>query len=114
MKTKCVNLEVFRKTTKIYELNFTQDGNSKDITGWTIYFTVKEKKLDTDNNAKIKYDITTPQDATNGKTLIELTQSDTDRTGNYYYSIDYKDNEGNVGVLFYGRILFLEKVAQRV
>ena len=112
--SKHIDLKIFKKTTKTYELNFTKDGVTTDITDWTIYFTVKEKKSDTDDNAKIKYDITIHQDATNGKTLIDLTQDDTNRTGNYYYSIDYKDDEDNVGVLYYGRILFLEKVAQRV
>jgi len=110
---KCINLEVFKKTTKNYELRFKENGSAKNITGWTIYFTVKEKITDTDANAKINHDVTDHLDATSGKTLISLTQNDTNRIGNYYYDITYKDNEGNIGVLYYGRITFKEKTTQR-
>ena len=110
---KCVNLEVFKKTTKSYELRFTENGQPKNIAGWTIYFTVKEKITDTDANAKINHDVTDHLDETNGKTLISLTKDDTNRIGNYYYDMTYKDSEDNVGVLYYGRIKFTEKATQR-
>ena len=108
-----VNLQVFKKTTTNFELIFTEDGAPKDITDWTIYFTVKENMSDEDANAKIKYDIATHQDALNGKTIIPITQTDSNRTGSLHYDIVYKDDEGNVGVLYYGRILFAEKTTQR-
>lgn len=110
---ECVNFHVFKKTTMNYELRFKENGIPKDITGWTIFFTVKEKIGDVDANAKINHDLTTHQDALNGKTVIELTQIDTDRVGDYHYDICYRDDQGNVGVLYFGRIVFAEKTTKR-
>ena len=103
MSAKWEELKVFRKTTKKYELQFKKEGIVEDITGWTIYFTVKEKMEDTDENAKISKKITSHSDPTNGKTLIELTVANLDLPlGNYYYSIDFLDDEGNAGILLHG------------
>ena len=107
----CKELELVRNTTKAYEVNFTKNGTPEDITGWTVYFTVKSKMSDSDLNAKIKKAITTHDNPTTGVALIELTASDTDIVaGNYYYSIDYKDADGNIGVLYNGRLLVREPV----
>ena len=69
-----VDLEVSRKTTKVYELRFTvkATGSAEDITGWTIYFTAKTSLKDIDDNAVIKHTITDHIDAVGGKTLIEF------------------------------------------
>ena len=108
------DLEIFRKTTKVYELIFKQDGLPLDITDWTIYYTLKENMGDSDDNAKIKKDITTHMDAPNGKTTIELSTTDTNLTSmSYYYDIKYKDDEGNVGILFRGRTTIVEPVTTR-
>jgi hypothetical protein len=100
----CKNLEVFRKSTKAYIIRFTKDGTLEDITDWTIYFTVKEKVRDADVDAKIKKDVSSHPSGENGIAEIELNASDTDLIpGNYYYSIDFKDDNGNEDVLYYGR-----------
>lgn len=104
-------LEIYIKTTKVYELSFTKNGVVEPITGWTIYYTVKEKKEDTDANAKIKKDITEHSDAAGGKTLIELSTSDTDLDPkSYWYSMDYKSSDGKVGILFEGKVTFKKAV----
>lgn len=110
-----VDLEISRKTTKVYELRFTvkATGLAEPLTGWTIYFTAKTSLKDIDENAIIKHTIIDHIDATGGKTLIELTQDDTDRVGSFYYDICYRDDEHNVGVLYQGRITFVEKATQR-
>lgn len=108
------DLEIFRKTTKVYGLNFKKDGLPLDITDWTIYFTMKENMGDIDDDAKIKKDIITHLDATNGKTTIELSTTDTNLTSMpYYYDIKYKDDEDNVGILYRGRITIVEPVTTR-
>lgn len=108
---KFKDLEIVKGTTKIYELQFREDGQCVDITDWSVYFTVKENMKDSDANAKINKTVTTHSEPTQGKTLIELTTDDTDiDAGNYYYSIDYKDDEDNQQVLFTGRIRIAEPV----
>lgn len=107
------DLKIIRKTTKAYELHFTKEGQAEDITGWTVYFTVKEKMEDSDNEAKIKKTITNHTDALGGISTIELTIVDTDlEAKEYYYSIDVKDIDANQLVLFYGRLLLEEAVLQ--
>jgi len=108
---KTVNIEFYKGTTEGYELLFYEDGLLVDITGWKVYFTVKEKMNDSDANAKIAKTISSHEDALNGKTLIELSKTDTNITkGNYYYSIDYKDDEDNEDVLIRGRLVVKESV----
>lgn len=108
-----INLEVFRLTTKSYKLTFTDNGTVIDITGWTIYLTVKEKITDTDDDAKITKDVTTHSDPTNGITYITLTTTDSDRLGSLYYDVKFKDDDDNIGILFYGRMTFKKPVTLR-
>ena len=110
------DLEVVRRTTKSYELQFKKSGVTADITGWTIYFTVKKKMEDSDSNAIISKDVTDHSDPTDGKTLISLTIADTNPSianDLCYYDIKYKDTDGNVGILLRGKIKFIEAVTQR-
>lgn len=102
---KCKNLEIIKKTGQIYEVLFKKNGAVLDITGFTVYFIVKSSLKDSDENAKITKKITTHEDAKNGITLIELSESDTDiEVGNYYYGIDYKDASGKIGAVLWGRL----------
>jgi len=95
-----------RRSTQPYKIKVKKDGIAEDITGWTIYFTLKTSMNDNDNQAIIDKKITAHSDATNGESLIEFTASETDLVGTYYFSVDYKDDEDNEGVLLYGRIEF--------
>jgi len=107
------DLEIYNKTTKAYELIFRRNGVAVNITGYTIYFTCKQSMEDSDDNAEIKKDITSHFDATNGKTLIELSATDTDLIGSYHYDIKYKDEDDNADILFRGRINFMKPVTTR-
>jgi len=105
------NIELYRRSTKQYELLFTEDGAQMDITDWSVYFTVKTNMSDTDVSAKIKKIVTEHSSPLQGKTLITLDPDDTDiDKGNYYYSVDFKDDSGNEGVLVSGRIRVSEPV----
>ena len=109
--SKYKDLEITKATTKAYELQFTEDGQSVDITDWSVYFTVKTNMKDLDADSKINKTVTSHSEPTDGKTLIELTAEDTDiDAGNYYYSIDYKDDDDNQQVLFTGKIKIIEPV----
>lgn len=108
--SKCKNLIIFKNSTPVYQLEFKKDGKAEDITGWTVYMTVKKTMELTDANAIINKKITSHSDAINGLTQIELENTDTDYVGNYYFSIDYKDDDENEGVLFHGKIKFIDTV----
>lgn len=109
--SKCVQLDIFHKTTKVYELLFCKDGQIVDITEYTVYFTAKKNMTDSDANAVISKVITDHESPTSGKTVIELTPDDTDITpGNYHYSIDFKDGDGNQHVLYEGRLRIKDRV----
>jgi len=88
------DLSIPKGTTKLYEIQVQQDGVPINITGWVVFFTVKEFMIDTDANAKIKKTITVHSDPTNGKTVISLTETDTDITPkSYYYDITIQDDD---------------------
>lgn len=110
------NLELVQKCTKVYEVQFKKDGANQDITGWTVFFTMKNKLTDEDADAVISKTITTHEDATAGKTLIELTSTDTNITPKtYFFDIKYKsdDSPANIGVIIQGRITVTRIVTQR-
>lgn len=111
---KYIDIEIFKRTTNVYELVFTTDGVAEDITGWTIYFTVKISQKDVDTQSIIKKDITVHTDAVNGKTEIALTPDDTDiDTRPYWYDIVVEDTENNINVVANGRMRVKEHATDR-
>jgi len=107
----CKDLVMLRRSTRAFELIFTKDKVAKDITGWTIYVTVKTKMEDSDANAVINKVITSLTNPTSGKALIEFTTDDTDLDPkNYWYAIDYKDSDNNEGTLFSGKLTIRKSV----
>lgn len=118
MATKSKDIVIPKKTSKVFELQFKENGQTVDITEWVVYFTCKEAMKDDDDDAVIKKDIgyeqaTAHSDPTNGKTLITLEPTDTDLEGVYYYDVKYKDSDDNTGILFQGRIKFTRTVTTR-
>jgi hypothetical protein len=109
------DLFIQKGTTKAYEVQFKKNGTAIDITGWTVFFTVKEHMSDTDAHAIIKKTLTTHSDPTAGITLIRLETEDTDITPNsYYYDLVVQDNSSpvNRAVILRGR-LTIEKTTTR-
>jgi len=87
-----MNFKFPRGDDQVLALEFTENGAVKDITGWTIYFTLKKNIDDLDDDAVLKNDVTTHTDPTNGKTEIPLLNTETDvLEGIYFYDIQYKD-----------------------
>lgn len=85
-----------------------------DITGATVFFTVKNKPSDSDNDAVLKKDITSLTDPTGGNTLITLTATDCNSLlGNYLYSIKIKMSTGEIYTLAEGNILFRKEITER-
>jgi hypothetical protein len=109
------NIEVFRGDSFGTQMEFTDDdGVAIDITGWTIFFTIKKKKSDTDDQAVISKTITTFDDPTSGIASVTLTSTETyNLDGTYFYDFQFKDNTGSVSTIVAGGITFLEDITRR-
>ncbi len=85
-----------------------------NISGATIFFTVKDNVSQTDANAKLKKDVTSHTFPTSGETDITLTATDTDALlGNYIYSIKIKKSDGTIYTLSEGAITFMQEISTR-
>lgn len=94
--------KVIRGDTDSFTITFRDaNGNPIDITGYTVWFTVRSsvpKTSTTDNtDAVISVKNTNHSDPTNGQTLIAITSSDTEiDPKTYFYDIQYKKPDGTV------------------
>lgn len=112
--SNCRDISVYRKTSKAFEFIFTKNNCPVDITGYTLYFTAKKKMQDPDGSAVITKDITTHLDASGGRSLINLTDVDTDiDRGSYYYDVKYTDTDDNAHIIMSGRLQIKEPVTTR-
>lgn len=110
------DLILTQKTTQVSYYVFEDNGISVDITGWTVYFTVKERMSSPDSAAIISKTISTHPDGEKGIAEIALTSSDTNiEPGSYYYDIKFKDNEtpANIIDVMTGRLLIERINTQR-
>ena len=108
-----VSLELKRGQSKTYPLEFTDENNvAIDITGYSVYFIVKEKIDDVDASAKINKTITSHTDPTDGKTQLQLTSTDTDLLGNYIFEIWYKNTTNEKVPMLEGVITFQKSAKQ--
>ena len=93
-----VDLEVVKNDTKTWKLTVTDaDGTAIDISGYLVFFTVKQNLSDEDVNAIIKQNVVCPSDADSiaGICRIALTSTDTNvAIGTYYYDIKMQKNSG--------------------
>ena len=85
-------IEIIRRDTQVWTVNFTdENGDPIDLTGGTVWFTVKKYSklgINDDVNEVIQKEITTHTDPVNGITTIELSSVETDvDAGEYWYDI---------------------------
>ena len=84
------NITLVRGDSSSIEVEFSQDGTPIDITGSTVFLTVKPALTDDtgDTTAVIKVEVTSHTNPTAGITTIPLSATDTDvDPGDYYYDI---------------------------
>ena len=108
--------DLHRGDTDKYLLTFQdKPGNPVDITGTTIWFTIKVNCTFDDINASLQKKITTHTDALNGKSEIDLTHDDTNNLspGIYYYDIQLVDGD-EVTTVLYGNIRILPDVTRDI
>lgn len=89
------------------------EGNPVDLTGSTVFFTVKRNMQDTDANALIAKSTTTHTSAVDGETQITLTTTDTDITGTFYYDVQVKNSDGEIFSVIADKIIFVDDVTKR-
>jgi hypothetical protein len=89
-------LTAIKGDTTIFELTITdQDGVAVNLTGATVFLTVKTKPNDTDASAILKKDVTAHTDPTHGITRVILSNTEMNiAPGAYYYDIQVKSSAG--------------------
>ena len=106
------DIEFYKKNTVNINLSMT----GVDLTGATIYFTVKEEtdEVASDTSALIKKDVTDHTDPTHGITTIALTPSDTNVIpGKYGYDIKLKKANGDQTTIKVGACNILDVYTNR-
>lgn len=94
-----------------------EDGNPIDITGYTVYFTVKKKPDadDDDSSAVIKKDVSVHTDPTNGETSIEIAKADTEdvEPRRYVYDLQLKDASDKIASSKFGVLEVIPDITNR-
>jgi len=94
------------------EVVVDSDGNAIDITGYTIYFTVKKSYSDSDTNAVIKNTITTFTSDSEGKYQLVVSSTLTSAMvpGIYVCDIKTKDASDNITTIKNGNFIVKSSV----
>lgn len=110
-------LTIRRGDTTTITVVYTLDGVAVDLTGSTVFFTVKptmQNNETDDTTAVITETVTSHSDPTAGTTLIELSNTQTlVDIGTYYYDIQVKDASGNITTIDIGPCKVLPQVTAR-
>ena len=109
--------DFYRGDSKTINMSFKDNtGNPIDLTGATIWFTVKRNPMDLDSNAVIQKEITSHTDATNGLSTISLAPTDTNdlEIRSYNYDIQLVDSIGKVTTIIVGTFKLLLDITRSV
>jgi len=107
-------LEIIRGDTTVYTVSFKDGSTAVNITGHTVFFTVKRRITDTDTNALISKTVTTHSNAAGGITQVALSPTETTvATGTHVYDLQLKDAAGNIFSSHQGTCKVLADVTRR-
>jgi len=106
--------DIYRGDDRTYNLIFKDaDEVAIDITGWTIFVTVKEKINDSDDDAKIAIEAIITN-AAGGLATFSFTDAHTyELNGNYYYDVQVKKSDGVIFTVTSGKIKITRDVTRR-
>jgi len=108
------NFTTFRGDELSYLLDFKDtDGVAIDISGWTIFFTLKNDKDDSDSEAVLQWSQFVPSGSTGLVTMSVPGSELVDCVGPYYYDFQYVDASDNVRTIVTGAITFEKDVTRR-
>jgi hypothetical protein len=78
------------------------DGTAYDLTGATLFLTVKNALTDADTAAVIRKEVTAHDNATGGLSHFDLLTTDNATNGRRFYDVQLKDASSGVYTLFGG------------
>lgn len=97
VKLTKLNLETYAYIDDTFPFTIKRNGVAEDITGWTVYFTVKKNQLDT--NALISKTVTTHTNPTSGITTVSIDKEDTQElSGTLYYDLKVLNLSGKLKI----------------
>ena len=88
-------------------------GVAVDLTGATVFFTVKRNLQDADSLALINKTVTGHTSPTTGQTSISLLASDVAYVGDFYYDIKVKFSSGIISSVFMNKFILTDHVTIR-
>lgn len=89
------------------------NGNTKDITGYEFWLTIKDDYGQSDSNAVIQKNVTTHTDPANGETEFDIVPADTaDLSGSYRFDIQEETDTGTTNTLVTGRFIVKSDVTE--
>lgn len=99
-----------------FNMTFTDENSTAiDITGWTVFFTIKINKTDTDAKAVLHKEFKDFAAPTTGIAPIVVSHTETDNfNGNYFYDFQAKRLDGSILTLTSGSITFLTDITRRI
>jgi hypothetical protein len=107
--------DFYRGDTRDYALTFTSNGAAYNISGATIWFTLKKNRLDADTQAALQKTLTQHSDPSHGITTLSLTASDTAiEPGRYFYDFQVKTQSGVIITFLSGVVNVLEDVTRTI
>ena len=105
---------MYKRDDKGFTFTFVDsDGAAVDLTGDTIFFTVKENETDVDADALIRKDIT-PSDPTGGIATMTITHTESDvDVGDHYFDVQRVTSGGTVTTITKGTFKILQDITIR-
>lgn len=113
-----IDFEIIQGDDHAIQVTFKdEDGVAINITGYTVYFTVKKKPDadEDDSTAVLKKEVTSHTDPTNGITNIEIAKADTEdvEPRRYFYDLQLKDGSGKISSSKYGVLEIIPDITNR-
>ena len=96
------------------DVSVTQsDGTAYDLTGATLFLTVKNALTDADSAAVIRKEVTAHDDATGGESHFDLLTTDNATNARRFYDVQLKDSATKIFTLFGGLWTVTQDVTTR-
>jgi hypothetical protein len=89
------------------------DGTAYDLTGATLFLTVKNALTDADAVAVIRKEVTAHDDAEEGESHFDLLTTDNATNGRRFYDVQLKDSTAKIFTLFGGLWTVTQDVTTR-